>query len=99
MSNDISETYIQIWMKSFLIRQFTAQCMNTYNLQKLHDFDLGFQFAYAIKLCSSRWTCKCQIINACSESNYGGAESLKSSKGQYLEWTESTGIILDPGIV
>ena len=34
------------------------------------------------------------IINARSESNYGGVESLKSSKG--LEWTELTGIILDP---
>jgi len=29
MSDDISETYIQILMKSFLIRQCTAQCMNT----------------------------------------------------------------------
>jgi len=71
-------------MKSFLICQFTAQCMDTYNLQKLHDFEFGFQFAYAITLCRSRWTCKCQIITAHSESNYGGAESLKSSEG--LEW-------------
>jgi hypothetical protein len=39
----------------------------------------------------------CQIKNASSESNYGGAKSLKSSKVQYLEWAESLGIILDPG--
>jgi len=48
MSDDIAETYIQICMKSLLIHQFTAQCMDTYNLQKLHDFQFGFQFAYAI---------------------------------------------------
>jgi len=50
MSDDISETYTQICMKLFLIHHFTAQYMDTYNLQKLHDFQFGFQFAYAITL-------------------------------------------------
>lgn len=37
-------------MKSFHIRQFTAQYMDTYHLEKLHDFEFGFQFTYAIAL-------------------------------------------------
>jgi len=29
-------------MKSFIIRQCNAQCMYTYNLPKMHDFEYGF---------------------------------------------------------